>query len=414
MFINKNKTNLFFLLFILSIPLQLGKHFWPKFSFILGLRIDYLSPTFYISDIFIILFILFYWKKTEYKYLKYLCFISICLLFEVLLSKEILEGFYSLLKFMEFSLLGFSLYSFFKNENYKRILFWGLGFGVLLESAIGFLQFIKQGSIGGAFYFLGERTFTSTTPGIANATINGALELRPYATFSHPNVFAFFLFIAMSVTILLFKNLNKKEKILATIVLFFGTFILFLTLSRLGIILFLLFLGLKLYFSLKTLRKKIILLIVFILICLIVFIKTPLFYRFSYFQTQDISQRVSLLVIALRVFLRNPIWGVGIGEFLYQIPFFSTVKSGEFLIQPVHNIYFLILAQTGLVGLILALFLLFKIGLNLFKKKAFCYLILFLEILFWGNFDHFFLTIQQGQILVLFFMTLILSTKEVG
>ncbi len=382
MFINRNKVNLFFLFFLISLPLQLGKHFWPKFSFILGLRVDYLSPTFYISDLFIILFILIYRKKIEYKYFKYLILISSLLLIEVLFSKEIFEGIYSFIKFMEFFLLGISLFSYFKKENYRKTLFWGLNFGVLLESAIGIFQFLKQGSIGGILYFLGERTFTASTPGIANAVINGALVLRPYATFSHPNVFAFFLFIAMALIVLNFKNQNKFGKTVAAIILVLGTFSLLLTLSRLGILLFFVFIVLRFYFFLKTLVKKTIFLIGIFLTSLIIFLKTPLFYRFSYFQTQDISQRISLLKIAWQIFLKNPVLGVGIGNFLYQIPIFSKPRSGDIFLQPVHNIYFLILSQTGLLGMIFFLFFLFKMGIYLFRQKKSWYLLLFLEILF--------------------------------
>ena len=51
-------------------------------------------------------------------------------------------------------------------------------------------EFIKQASLNGLFWWLGERTFTSSTPGIAKAVIDGRLLMRPYATFPHPNVLA--------------------------------------------------------------------------------------------------------------------------------------------------------------------------------------------------------------------------------
>src|SRR5476651_2543095 len=58
--LNPNKLSLlFFYLLILFLPTQLGKHFWPNFSFVYGIRVDYLSPTIYISDIlFVLLFFL--------------------------------------------------------------------------------------------------------------------------------------------------------------------------------------------------------------------------------------------------------------------------------------------------------------------------------------------------------------------
>src|SRR5690606_3203799 len=38
---------------VFSITVQLGKHFWPPYSIIHGLRVDYLSPTLHVSDILI-------------------------------------------------------------------------------------------------------------------------------------------------------------------------------------------------------------------------------------------------------------------------------------------------------------------------------------------------------------------------
>src|SRR6266704_691714 len=50
--------NLLFSLLILFLPTQFGKHFWPSFSIIQGIRVDYLSPTLYFTDILIILLFL--------------------------------------------------------------------------------------------------------------------------------------------------------------------------------------------------------------------------------------------------------------------------------------------------------------------------------------------------------------------
>ena len=54
-------------------------------------------------------------------------------------------------------------------------------------------QFIAQTSIEGWWYWLGERQLDLSGLGIAKVTHQGRLLLRPYATFSHPNVLAGFL-----------------------------------------------------------------------------------------------------------------------------------------------------------------------------------------------------------------------------
>jgi hypothetical protein len=63
-------------LFLLLIPTQLGRHFWPEWSYVLGIRVDYLSPTLYLLDlIWLVLFgneILKNYKKISIKkYLKF-------------------------------------------------------------------------------------------------------------------------------------------------------------------------------------------------------------------------------------------------------------------------------------------------------------------------------------------------------
>ncbi len=80
------------------------------------------------------------------------------------------------------------------------------------------------------------------------------------------------------------------------------------------------------------------------------------------------------------------------------------------LLQPVHNIYLLILSQIGIFGLIIFLIFIIKSIKNLLKKitdtkketKDFYVAVLTLlgSLLFVGMFDHFFLTIQQGQLML--------------
>ncbi|MBI3070230.1 MAG: hypothetical protein HYY87_02915, partial [Candidatus Levybacteria bacterium] len=114
------------------------------------------------------------------------------------------------------------------------------------------------GSMGGLFYFFGERAFTSQTPGIANASINGELMLRPYGTFPHPNVLGGYLTIAMAIVVL---NINPPaggqisniKKILLGGALMIGTLALVLTMSRVAI---LLWMGVLVFVSLTKLKEN--------------------------------------------------------------------------------------------------------------------------------------------------------------
>src|ERR1035437_3777462 len=78
---NKIAYSLFYLL-VLFLPTQFGKHFWPNFSFVFGLRLDYLSPTIYLTDVFIVLIFILYFPKIITRKInkKYLIAFGLCLL----------------------------------------------------------------------------------------------------------------------------------------------------------------------------------------------------------------------------------------------------------------------------------------------------------------------------------------------
>ena len=50
----KTVEDLLLFLTLLFLPTQLGKHFWPDFSYIYSLKIDYLSPALYLWDLLVI------------------------------------------------------------------------------------------------------------------------------------------------------------------------------------------------------------------------------------------------------------------------------------------------------------------------------------------------------------------------
>ena len=48
-------NKILFFLFLLFLPTQLGKHFFLDFSYLSGVRVDYLAPTIYLTDTIIFL-----------------------------------------------------------------------------------------------------------------------------------------------------------------------------------------------------------------------------------------------------------------------------------------------------------------------------------------------------------------------
>jgi O-antigen ligase len=104
----------------------------------------------------------------------------------------------------------------------------------------------------------------------------------------------------------------------------------------------------------------------------------------------------------------NLLLGVGFGQFISNMgesaPFTS---NGIALMQPVHNIFLLFLSENGILGAVIFiipilyyLVLKFKSGRfgNWFNKRFFIKFCIFWVLLFFGSFDHFYLTLPQGQI----------------
>lgn len=253
--------------------------------------------------------------------------------------------------------------------------------GLFFESTLTVVQFFNHGSLGGIFYFFGERTFNSQTPGIANATIAGSLILRPYATFSHPNVLAAYLLI--SITMLLF---SKSSKVKASLIVL-GTIALFLTLSRAAIVAFIAVSPFYLFERLKLKKVFVFLALAFLAILVL----SPIRLRFENLNLTDesVATRISLSKVAIDMFLRKPILGAGLNDF------FENANSS----QPVHNIFLLSLSETGIVGFLFFLWFIIKTYKKNISRKNLLALTLLSEILFLGFFDHYFLTLQQGQLL---------------
>src|SRR4030042_4014068 len=55
-----------FRLLVFLLPIQLGRHFWPTWSYTFGLKIDYFSPTAYLTD-FLVLAVLGLWGIDKLK-----------------------------------------------------------------------------------------------------------------------------------------------------------------------------------------------------------------------------------------------------------------------------------------------------------------------------------------------------------
>lgn len=393
-----------FFLLLTTIPIQLGKHFWPYFSFVQGIRIDYLSPTIYLSDIlFIILFVLSISKLKRRFFRLFSSHIGIVLLLTFLIGSAFsvnpAASLYGVIKFMEFVYIGFFIALEFNKKDITPTLF-VLTLGGLVEVVISIFQFLSQSSLGGVFYYLGERTFNASTPGIAAFQFENGLLLRPYGTFPHPNVLSFYLLFSFSFILYVFTTKDLFSKFIKIAILALLTIGILITFSRVTIILTIF---IYLFYFYKRLSKSYSALFGASVLSVILF----LFQRFFSSLTTDLDLRFQLIKIAFEIFIKNPLFGVGINNFFNsEIMFQKTVSP--ILLQPVHNIFILWIVSTGLFGGVVLIYFLRNVFLSLVKaiqskslNKNFYIVtcLLVLSILASGSFDHYFLTLQQGQIL---------------
>src|SRR5258708_7934878 len=245
-----------FYLFILLLPTQLGKHFWPDFSIVSGIRIDYLSPIVYVTDVLVFLLLVNFLLrqrvfvisnlKTQIsnlhlksqKYYRVDAAIILFFLCNILFASRPLLSLYGFVKLSELAFL--AIYLARTTRSYVQVQQVSVLFACssIFESLLAISQYLNQGSLNGIFYYFGERTFTGDTPGIANAAIGGTLILRPYATFPHPNVLAGYLLIAMVLLwSFLLKNKNHLLQVSAVGSLIISRIALLLTFSRICILL---------------------------------------------------------------------------------------------------------------------------------------------------------------------------------
>ncbi len=323
----KKIEDILLFLTLLFLPTQLGRHFWPDFSYIYSLKIDYLSPVIYFWDM-LLAGLLLAWFLQRPKIHKLALNLLLLFLFTQALSlfgsDNVGAG---LVRLEQYLITGFfGVYIASKQLTaYSLQLYMPLLLGVLGESLIAVVQFLKGSTLG--LWILGERTFSIVTPGIAKFDFYGYQFLRPYGTFSHPNVLAGYILL---VSVLVIRK---------PVVLLLTSLTIFLTMSRIAI--------LSGFMLLLFLRKK--------LLILLVLLPTPiLFIRFSSifnFDNLALVRREELIGNAWQIFLQNPVFGVGLNNF---IPVLSSnlISGPSRFLQPVHNIFLLALSETGLIGLI--------------------------------------------------------------
>lgn len=368
---------------IFFLPTQFGKHFFLPFSYISGVKIDYLAPTIYVTDCIFLLLFLLSMHRFKLKFSKKIIIVSTLIILNIFFSLSPWISFYKWLKFAEIIVLFYLL----KTKLHTKTLLIALISSALIQLILVVYQIYTHHALQGIAYFLGERYFSISTPGIAKSTIQGIEILRGYGTFSHPNSMGGF-YLLFYVFILFEKRFNKFI-FLKYIFLSIAIALVFLSFSKIAIISLLV---ITIYYASKYITCKFCAMgrIIVLSVLSILFLSVQ-------GDPDSLEKRVFLTKNAIITFLQHPLIGTGAGAYLLAQLQFPIHYSYLFL-QPVHNIVLLSLAELGLPIVGIGVVLLWKNIKTIYKKPQFTSILLVL--IFTGLFDHYWLTLQQNMIAI--------------
>ncbi|HEX5429978.1 MAG TPA: O-antigen ligase family protein [Patescibacteria group bacterium] len=418
--IKAQKINqIFFWAFLITIPFNLRVIYQPESAYIHGYFSSYLAIFLYISDLLLICcFVAFLVEniktfKTTLNLRNPIFWLTLGLIFTSLIGwLHVQHSFfevYSLFKLVEFIFLVFYVASTFRNLMFFRITAGILYLSGIFQAVLGIIQFHMQHDIG--LRLLGEYIAPLGTGGLATLDFMGGKVIRAYGTFPHPNIFGAFLCLSLIMGYwYVSRETNQNTRILlgiGSILLIVGIFLSFSRVSwliaALTTLIYIIY-----NFSLTKWRIYVQIITSAVISCFIILVSwhNLLFGRVSNISsTNSYIDRGTYNNIGLQI-LRNHPWGTGLGNYIQTMVTKFNMQPWDY--QPPHNIFIYIAASMGILGLILFLSYLIVIAVRLAASSPtllrFTLLILGGSLLIMSLFDHFLVTIQQGQLL--FFLSL--------
>lgn len=385
---------------VILLPAQLGYHSWPDWSLVNGVRVDYFSPTIYLTDV--VIGALFLLSKKTYLKPRVLLTGFFLALVNVLGAQSAPLATYKWLRLLEYVWL--SHYIYYHWHSNKHLCSVGLQVSVVWTCILAWAQTTLQHSVGGFWYWVGERTFSLSTPGIAKIAYAGQLVLRPYATLPHPNALAAFLLLA---TIIIWPVLKDRQKFF-NLWLAFPLITIILSGSRsvlAGLVIWLISL---MWLKTKTAYLKAAL-IILLFVCVLSIPFLP-------HNPDSTTERLWLSQSALNIFQKHVLTGAGLGNFISaNASFLSGPQDFRLALQPVHSIYLLFLSEVGLVGILVISWVIVRNGQKLWAGLSSYWRVALVMVLGLGLVDHYWLTLHQTSlVLAIFFGVVVLQSTNYG
>ncbi|MFA6594338.1 MAG: O-antigen ligase family protein [Candidatus Buchananbacteria bacterium] len=285
-------------------------------------------------------------------------------------------------------------------------------------------QFLTQSNFSSVI--LGLSPHSAAVLGDTVIDTSSGRWLRAYGPFSHPNILGGYLALALGAVLILWQKIawpaypSKKLEGQRIFLLSTACLIslgLFCSFSRSAWLAAFVTLILCLGYWLKTKspwpRYIAVVLAPFLIFAACFAIFNPLIIAradlSNRLESNSLMQRETQIFQALDLIASRPLGGAGLNNYTYLLHR-QAPGSPAYLLQPVHNFYLLVLAELGLVGLLIILGLLYAAIKN---RKSFLVLLPLTALLIIGLFDHYLFTQYAGLMIFWLALTLVIFDDKV-
>lgn len=285
---------------------------------------------------------------------------------------------------------------FFLRPNIHRAIAAGFLAAAVLHALLGFVQVASSASFANTWMGIPERH--SSQPGVAVIVADGVRHLRAYGGQPHPNIFGAFMMVALVVFWWTLKTAPEKQAVWQLSALLTGALV--FSFSRTAWAALLIFL-MYAWFRRRHIsdRQKQMALVSLVTTALMFIIFFPLISgrvaAQGSLENKSIEERRAGITEWKTIAKNHWLAGMGVGA--YTAAF--TAESGYTKV-PVHNIPLLIIAEFGLIGILLAGFFFWCMVPKKFLIVM-APLIIFIPA---ALFDHFLYSLWSGQVLLTFFI----------
>lgn len=284
---------------------------------------------------------------------------------------------------------GLLMSKYFKKQQTKLINIFIVS--MLIQSAIGILQFISQHALG--LHSIGESYIAQTEPGIAKIDLLNKKFIRAYGTFPHPNIFGAFLTMTLFLTpYIKHRNLKWIARILLIVSLL-------MTFSRSAWVMAVIGGILYAFINKKeTPRSGYAASIALISLVVITAIMPLLRQRLDISKDASIRERLDGIKTSVEMIRARP-YGIGLGNYTIELQEFTEKKLAPWEYQPVHNTFLLTAAEMGVQGLMVLIGGIAILIICAIREKNWNGMIFGIIMTGLMLTDHYFLTVPQGQYL---------------